>query len=102
LRYGVLENITWGHGLLVKNYTTRPPSSVILSNENAGLKGYVDLDYSKIIAMGTKTNIYGGRIEERVHPFLNLGQHYISDSDGTLGFPVRFGNRCGCFCAAAV
>jgi hypothetical protein len=83
LRYGVIENLTWGHGLLMKNYSTRIAGPILLNNEQLGIKGYVDI-MDKYVVRGLKTgsNIYGFRLEERVHPMLTLGQTYITDTDG--------------------
>jgi len=82
LRYGVIDNLTWGHGLLMRNYSTRVTGPVLLNNEQVALKGYVDMDKYVVRALGTRSNIYGVRLEERVHPMLTLGQTFITDTDG--------------------
>ncbi|HVN67560.1 MAG TPA: hypothetical protein VMT55_04240, partial [Candidatus Sulfotelmatobacter sp.] len=82
LTYGVLNGITVGHGLLMNNYTTRIGSQVMLTNEQMGFFGYVDLDKYVLRGMATHSNIYMGRVEERINPMLTLGQYYINDATG--------------------
>jgi hypothetical protein len=84
LRYGVVENLTWGHGLLMKNYSTRRSGPVILNNEQLAVKGYVDLDKYVVRGLGTKSNVYAFRLEERINPLLTLGQNFITDTDGVV------------------
>lgn len=82
LTYGVLNGVTVAHGLVMKNYSTRIGSQIMLTNEQMGFFGYVDLDKYVVRGMITRNNIYMGRIEERVNPMLTLGQYYINDSTG--------------------
>lgn len=82
LRYGILDGVTVGHGLIMKNYSTRIGSQVLLTNEQMGYKGYVDFDKYVVRAMGTRSNIYMARVEERINPSLTLGQYYITDTTG--------------------
>lgn len=97
LRYGVLDGITWGHGLLVKNYSTRVAGPLILNNSQTGLKGYYTFDKVQVQALGTWSHLYGGRVTERVHPLLTLGQGYISSAtqagiqlDAAVPLPLGF------------
>ncbi|MDD4178823.1 MAG: hypothetical protein PHH14_02080 [Candidatus Margulisbacteria bacterium] len=82
LRYGVLDNVTLGHGLIMSNYSTRLGNQVLLTNEQVGLKGYYDFERGVARVMGTKSNIYYARAEERINPVLTLGQYYVVDSTG--------------------
>lgn len=82
LRYGVLEKVTLGYGLLMKNYTTRSQSAALLSNQQIGLKGYIGFDRYKAEAMGTWSHVYAVRFSEQVQPWLLLGQSYVDDVDG--------------------
>lgn len=82
LRYGFLDGVTVGHGLVMSNYTTRVGSQVIPVYEQMGWKGYLDLDQYVVRGMATHSNIYMARVEERVNPMLTLGQYYINDSTG--------------------
>jgi hypothetical protein len=82
LRYGVIDNLTWGHGLLMKGYSTRVIGPVLLNNEQMGAKAYLDMDKYAIRVLGTRSNLYGIRLEERINPMLTLGQTYITDKDG--------------------
>ena len=82
LRYGVLDAVTLGHGLIMKNYSTRVGNQVLLTNEQMGLKGYLDLDNNIVRAMATQSNIYYLRLEQRVNPLLTLGEYYVTDPTG--------------------
>ncbi len=84
LRYGVLDSVTWGHGLLMKNYSTRTSGPITLNNAQLGLLGYYDFEKVVTRGMWTKTGVYALRLEEKVNPWLTLGQSYIGDSDGVL------------------
>ncbi|NQT30687.1 MAG: hypothetical protein HQ596_08960 [Candidatus Saganbacteria bacterium] len=82
LMYGVIEDVTWGHGLLMDNFSTRLTGSILLSNDQLAWKGYLDFDKVVVRALTTQRAITGIRLEERVHPMVVLGQTYITDSDG--------------------
>jgi hypothetical protein len=82
LRYGFLSGVTLGHGLIMKNYSTRVGDQVLPNNQQMGFKGYVDLDNYVVRGMGTRSNIYYARVEERVNPLLTLGQYYVTDTTG--------------------
>jgi hypothetical protein len=82
LRYGILNGVTLGSGLVMRNYSTRIGSQVMLTNEQMGLKGYVTMDKYQVSAMATRSNIYYGRVEERINPMLTLGQYYVTDTTG--------------------
>jgi hypothetical protein len=84
LRYGVLQNLTWGHGLLMKDYSTVATGPVILNNNQLAFKGYYDFESGVVRGLKTGSGIYAARVEERVHPMLTLGQTYITDSDGVI------------------
>lgn len=82
LKYGILDKVTIGHGLIMKDYTTRVGSQVLANSDLMGAKGYLDLDKYVIRGMWTKRNIYYGRLEERINPMLTLGQYYVTDTTG--------------------
>lgn len=82
LRYGVLENVTWGHGLLLANYSTRISGPILLNNAQMATRGYVSFDEYTVRAMSTKTGVNAIRLEEKINPMLILGQTYITDTDG--------------------
>jgi hypothetical protein len=87
VRYGILDSVTYGSGLLVRNYTTQAKGGALLSNKQVGLKGYVDgalfgYDIVRLDMMGTWSNLYVVRLTEKVMPRLILGQTYVTDSDG--------------------
>ncbi|MBU1867296.1 MAG: hypothetical protein KKD13_02340, partial [Candidatus Margulisbacteria bacterium] len=82
LRYGVLDGVTIGHGLIMKNYTTRKGPAIMLNNDQLGFKGYLDFDQYVVRGMATKSNLYYARVEERVNPMLTLGQYYVTDTTG--------------------
>ncbi|MFH1386260.1 MAG: hypothetical protein ABIH50_01165 [bacterium] len=82
LRYGILDGVTLGHGLIMKNYTTKIGSQTMLTNEMLGLKGYYDFDKCIFKGMTTKSGIYYIRVEERMDSNLKLGQYYVVDQIG--------------------
>jgi hypothetical protein len=82
LRYGVIDNLTWGHGMLINGYSTRVYGPVLLNNEQMALTGYVNMGQYAVRGLGTRTGIYGVRLEERINPLLTLGQTIITDVDG--------------------
>lgn len=90
MRYGVVDNLTWGHGLLMKDYSSRIAGPVILDNGQLGIQGYVDMDKYVVRALKTGSNIYGLRAEERINPMLTLGQTFLTDADGV---PIRGTNE---------
>lgn len=100
LRYGILEGITWGHGLLIRDYSTRVAGPLILNNDQIGIRGYYNWDIYGVSAFNTWSHIYAARMTEKVHPMLTLGQGYIVDADGvsvkqtngtTRSFPSQAG-----------
>jgi len=105
LRYGVLDGITWGHGLLVKNYTTRLAGPVILNNNQMGIRGFYNWDNYGVTALNTWSHIYGVRVTEKIKPveflpLITFGQGYICDTNGlsvkqtdgtTRSFPSQAG-----------
>ncbi|MFH1577340.1 MAG: hypothetical protein ABID35_07335, partial [Candidatus Margulisiibacteriota bacterium] len=85
LRYGIIDNLTWGHGMLISNYSTRLNNvDVLQHNDQLALKGYVDMDSYVVRGLNTRSGILGVRVEERINPMLTLGQTYITDSDGVI------------------
>lgn len=82
LRYGVLDGVTIGHGLIMKNYTTRKGPAIMLNNDQLGFRGYLDFDQYIVRGMATKSNLYYARVEERINPLLTLGQYYVTDTTG--------------------
>ncbi|KAF0133163.1 MAG: hypothetical protein FD145_1421 [Candidatus Saganbacteria bacterium] len=83
LRYGVLDNLTWGKGLLMKNYSSRTAGSIIQSNEQTALKGFINADRIGVQALSTWSHIFALRFTEKINPMFTLGQSFITDSDGT-------------------
>ncbi|MFA6548819.1 MAG: hypothetical protein WCT39_02675, partial [Candidatus Margulisiibacteriota bacterium] len=82
LRYGVINNLTWGHGLLMKDYSSRIAGPILLNNSQLGALAYFDADKYVVRAMGTHSSMYGLRVEERINPMLTLGETFITDTNG--------------------
>jgi hypothetical protein len=82
LGYGIIDNLTWGHGLLIQNYSTRLYQPVFLNSDQMAFNGYIDFDSYAVRGLWTKRGVYGIRVEEKIPPVLILGQTYITDSDG--------------------
>jgi hypothetical protein len=97
LRLGVIDNLTWGHGLLMKDYSSCLAGPILLNNSQLDFRGYVDMDKYVVRALGTKTSLYGLRLEERINPMLTLGQTYITAPkisgigvDASVPLPLNF------------
>lgn len=84
LRYGAIDNVTWGKGLLMKNYSSTITGPLIPSNQQMSLAAYLTADRARFQMLGTWSHIYALRLTESVHPLLVLGQSYVSDADGVL------------------
>ncbi|PIS31779.1 hypothetical protein COT42_00090 [Candidatus Saganbacteria bacterium CG08_land_8_20_14_0_20_45_16] len=85
LRYGIIESLTWGHGLLIKNYTNWLAGLILLNNDQLALLGYATLQERYVVrGLWSKTGVMGLRLEEKVNPMLKLGQTYIVDNDGVM------------------
>lgn len=82
LRYGILRNITWGHGMLMDNYSTVTSGPLLNNNTQQAFKGYVDFEQLVVRTIITRTGLYALRLEERINPLLTLGQTVITDIDG--------------------
>ncbi|OGC06225.1 hypothetical protein A2230_03070 [candidate division WOR-1 bacterium RIFOXYA2_FULL_36_21] len=82
LRYGLLDGYTWGHGLLMKNYSSRNAGPIAQNNNQTAFKGYFNAERVGIEFFTTWSHLYGLRLTERAHQMLILGQSYISDADG--------------------
>ena len=95
LRYGVIDNLTWGHGLLVDAYSTRPSGSVLLNNEQLAYLGFVDMEQNVVRALVTKKGVYGVRAEQRINPTLTLGETYITDSNGVTPAGTTLNQKVG-------
>ncbi|OGC15565.1 hypothetical protein A3J90_07175 [candidate division WOR-1 bacterium RIFOXYC2_FULL_37_10] len=86
LRYGMLDGYTWGHGLLMKNYSSRNSGPITQNNNQTAFKGYFNAERVGAEFFTTWSHLYGVRLTERAHQLLILGQSYITDADGV---PVK-------------
>jgi len=82
LRYGILDGVTWGKGLLMKNYSTRTVGPIMQNNQQTAFKGYLNTERVGVQILSTWSNIYAVRLTEKPNSWLNLGQSYITDTDG--------------------
>jgi hypothetical protein len=87
VKYGILDKVTYGSGLLMNNYSTRTKGGALLSNKQVGVKAYlggglVGYDMATLHMLGTWSNLYVVRLTEKVLPQLTLGQTYITDTNG--------------------
>lgn len=82
LRYGILDNLTIGHGLIMKNYTTRVGSQILQNNQQMAFKGYYDMEKYVVRGLYTRSNIYSLRLEQRINPTLTLGEYFVNDPVG--------------------
>jgi hypothetical protein len=89
LRYGILNRITLGYGLIVNNYTTELRGSALFNPKQAGVKFYTKMFAPfHYLLLGTNSQVYAGRMEY-LNPDLNFlgrplsfGTSYAIDLDG--------------------
>ena len=81
-RYGVLENVTLGSGLLVSNYSTNAKGGIIPTNNQKGIRGYYNFGTNGVEAMYTWSNIYAVRLTQKPFGNVTFGEYYITDTDG--------------------
>lgn len=84
LRYGVIESLTWGYGLLLDRYSTRLSGTVLLNNQQSAFLGYLNTNDCTVRALATKTGLDGVRVEKKVNPRLTVGGTFLSDYDGVI------------------
>lgn len=82
LRYGVVDNLTWGKGLLMKNYSSRISGPINQNNTQAAFLGFLNADRISFKVLSTWSHIYALHLSEQINPMLTLGQSYITDVDG--------------------
>lgn len=81
IRYGILEDITFGYGLLLNDYSTTIKGGITLNNRQVGLRTYYKGDLISSEILGTWSGLYGIRLTERIY-FFTFGQAYLVDTDG--------------------
>ncbi|MCX5726497.1 MAG: hypothetical protein NT030_04885, partial [Candidatus Saganbacteria bacterium] len=82
--YGVLDDITFGQGLLIKKFNSWSRGPLILSNMQTGLTGTFSTDTFGIQGFGAWNDLYGLELSE-VLPFeITLGQSVVGDTNGMV------------------
>lgn len=80
LRYGVLDGITLGYGLIMKDYSTLVSGGTLFDPNQAGIRAYTDVyEPYGLQAIMTRSQVYAGRVS------------YQPDSLSLFGRPVFFG-----------
>jgi hypothetical protein len=82
VRYGVLDYVTLGHGLIMKDYSTRYSYDVILTNEQMGAKAYYNFDKWGLLGMATWHSVFNFGAKQYVNPRLILTEYVVADADG--------------------
>lgn len=80
--YGILDDLTFGPGLLMKKYNSWSRGPLILSNWQTGVTGFYSAGILEIEGFGAWNNVYGLRLSEELIYSLTLGQSIIADADG--------------------
>ena len=80
--YGILDDLTFGAGLLMKKYNSWSRGPLILNNRQTGVTGFYSADILEIEGFGAWNNVYGLRLSEELMYSLTLGQSIIADADG--------------------
>lgn len=83
-RWGVLEKIKLGKGLIMNNYTTAATvKSAAFTNKDKGIKvGYKGDKYGATV-LTTPSHVYGARLTYNLNPKLILGTTLVTDPDKT-------------------
>jgi len=81
VRYGALENVTLGHGLLMKNYSNNLTGPLLHNNRQNGVRAHWDDNAWRLEGITTGTGIYAVRGEQWLDMF-SLGVYVIRDTDG--------------------
>ena len=87
-KYGRLNNVTLGYGLLMDGYDTGYGGSSEFTNNKAGFYGYATISNFKSYALWTASNVKGGRLTYTLPAFpikqlpIIFGATYLTDSDG--------------------
>lgn len=82
LRYGMLDNLTYGRGLIMKNYTSRSNSDIIPTNNQMSTSLYFKTGIFGFYGMGTWSQVYAVRATQQINPMVTLGESYVTDTDG--------------------
>lgn len=79
-RWGVLERITLGKGLIMNNYSTATTQrSSVFTNKDKGIKVSYNTEEYGVTLLGTQTQVYGGRVSYKVSPKLIVGGTLVVD-----------------------
>lgn len=81
-RWGTLERITLGRGLIMNNYSSDISArSSVFTNKDKGVKVSYKKDEYGITALGTSSHIYGVRGYYKAAPKLTVGGTVVMDGD---------------------
>ncbi len=81
-RWGTLERITLGRGLIMNNYSSATSAkSSVFTNKDKGVKVSYKKDEYGITALGTSSKVYGVRGQYKVAPRLTVGGTVVMDGD---------------------
>lgn len=89
IRYGIMDGITLGYGLIMNDYSSRVNGTTMFDPTQAGVKAYTNLykPYG-VMALMTHSQIYAGRLTYQPDMFTLLGRpivlgvSYAVDNDG--------------------
>jgi len=85
-KYGRLNNLTLGQGLLVDGFDTGSGGTNEFNNKKTGALAYVTVLKTKVTALQTAQDVQGVRIERPIVQLasapLSIGATYMTDNDG--------------------
>ncbi len=85
-KWGRLQRVTLGNGLLVDNFDSGSGGTSEFTNDKAGLLAYATIYDAKITAMQTAQNVQALRVQRPIYELgsapIILGGTYITDTDG--------------------
>jgi len=80
LTYGVLNNVTYGWGMVMKGYSTNTNGPSQLSNIHTGVKGYYNWDTYGAEGMATWSHVYAMRFTQKTpYQMLKFGETIVGD-----------------------
>jgi hypothetical protein len=80
IRYAPIEDMSFGYGMLLNDFSTIYYQPAFMTNEQCGLRIYYDHDDYVIEGLGTYSHLYGIRLKDMSFMNMNIGIECLSDT----------------------
>lgn len=80
IRYAPIEDMSFGYGMLLNDFSTAYYQPAFLTNEQSGLRFYYDFIDCVFEGVGTYSHLYGIRLKDFAFLNLDFGLEYLSDT----------------------